>query len=239
MIKEALQYIVGLNEPKMQEIHGDMYSDKQLQRIEKHIPLASAIQMHTLTSLVEYIRGNIDTMAPQMIIDVKSPTEVELYSQLNEHRKRETLVRVEARVPSFSFDSFMDQEKFCINLQSKFIDILDRALVLKFAGTVESGTVAEYGDDGVTQKATVKTGIASKADAVVPNPVALSPYRTFLEVEQPDSNFIFRMKADKYDGIQCAIFEADGGAWKNIATERIKIFLREALSDVEGITVIS
>lgn len=61
----------------------------------------------------------------------------------------------------------------------------DRDLILKFAGTVENGTIAQYGDDGVTQKATVKTGIASKGDAIVPNPVRLRPYRTFIEVEQP------------------------------------------------------
>ena len=40
------------------------------------------------------------------------------------------------------------------------------------AATVKDGTVAQYGDDGVTQKATVKTGLTSKADAVVPNPVS-------------------------------------------------------------------
>ena len=96
----------------------------------------------------------------------------------------------------------------------------DKALLLKFAGTVEQGSVAEYGDDGVTQKATVRQGIASKTDAVVPNPVKLRPYRTFTEVVQPASDFIFRMKEDR--GITCALFEADGGAWKNAAMKNIK-----------------
>lgn len=115
----------------------------------------------------------------------------------------------------------------------------DRALLLKFAGTVESGTLAEYGDDGVTQKATVKTGIASKGDAIVPNPVKLKPYRTFLEVDQPVSEFIFRMKQDKYDGVLCALFEADGGAWKMEATERIKKYLESELKEYSDFTVIS
>ena len=34
------------------------------------------------------------------------------------------------------------------------------------------------------------------ADVIVPNPVLLAPYRTFQEIEQPFSNFVFRM-ADK------------------------------------------
>lgn len=39
------------------------YSDKDLQLLEKHIPKAEVITMHTLTSLLDYIKGNIDTMS--------------------------------------------------------------------------------------------------------------------------------------------------------------------------------
>lgn len=244
MIKDALKYLVSLGEANVQDVtlpDGTVqtYTDKPLNRLSKHIPMATSIKMSTLTSLVDYIKSDVDRMAEKMIIDVSSPTEVRLYSQLNEERDREEIAVVSARIPDFSFNSFMEQEKFCINLQSKFIDSDDRALILKFAGTVESGTVAEYGDDGVTQKATVKTGIASKSDAIVPNPVHLRPFRTFLEVEQPASDFIFRMKQDKYDGISCAIFEADGGAWKMEATKSIKEYLQSELADMPQFIVIS
>lgn len=247
MIKEALQYIVGLSEAKVQDItlaDGTVqtYSDKPLHRLQKHIPMVDkAIEMCTLTSLVDYIKGNIDSMSDKMIIQVVDPETVVLFSQLNEERYREKMVVVKARIPDFRFDTYMDQENFCINLQSKFIDDpdTDRALILKFAGTMEAGTIAEYGDDGVTQKATVKTGIASKGDAIVPNPVKLRPYRTFLEVEQPASEFIFRVKQNKYDGISCAIFEADGGAWKIAATSSIKDYLQFELSGLDQFTVIS
>lgn len=241
MIKEALQYLVELGKAEEHIINGDTYSDKPLHRIDMYIPKANAIEMHTLTSLIDYIKSGVDEMANKMIVEVASPTKVNLYSQLDYNRDREKLVSVSARVPEFSFNNFMDQEKFCINLQSKFIDDpqTDRSLILKFAGTVEAGTVAEYGDDGITQKATVKTGIASKGDAIVPNPVKLRPYRTFLEVEQPVSGFIFRMKQDKYDGINCAIFEADGGAWQMAATKAIKEYLQLELADLPQFTVIS
>lgn len=241
MIKEALQYLVELGKAEEHTINGDTYSDKPLHRIDMYIPKANAIEMHTLTSLVDYIKSDVDTMSEKMIVEVASPTKVNLYSQLDYNRDREKLVSVSARVPEFSFNNFMDQEKFCINLQSKFIDDpqTDRSLILKFAGTVEAGTVADYGDDGITQKATVKTGIVSKGDAIIPNPVKLRPYRTFLEVEQPISEFIFRMKQDKYDGINCAIFEADGGAWQIAATKAIKEYLQFELADMTQFTVIS
>ncbi len=242
MIKEALKYIVGLGEAKEHTIHGDIYSDKDLHLIKPYIPRASAIEMYTLSSLVDYIKSNVDSMADKMILQVISPTKVCLFSKLDGDRKREYIAEAEALIPNFYFDQFIEHEKFCINVQSKFLDdpATDKALILKFAGTVEQGTIAEYGDDGVTQKATVKNGIASKTEAVVPNPVKLRPFRTFVEVTQPVSEFIFRMKQSKYDGIECAIFEADGGAWKNAAMKNIKEYLEFELADYkEQFTVIS
>lgn len=244
MIQKALEYLVHLGKATITDVtlpDGTLqtYSDKHLYQLEKNIPLANEIHMHTLTSLVDYIKGNIDTMADKMIIEVVSPEEVNLYSQLNEVRKREHLVTVNARIPDFNFDHFMDKEEFLINIQSKFMDSDDRALLLKFAGTVEAGTVAEYGDDGVSQKATVKTGIASKEEALVPNPVKLRPYRTFLEVEQPASDFIFRMREGAHGNILCGIFEADGGAWMMNATKHIKEYLQYEFAEYPQFIVIS
>lgn len=238
MIRQALEYIVGLKEPVITDIGGDTYSDKPLNRIS-YIPYAKAIEMCTLTSLIDYIMANIDAMSSKMIIHVVSPTCVKLYSQLDNDRKREYMVEVAARVPEFSYGRYTEHESFLIALQSKFIDNADRELLLKFTGTVENGTVAQYGDDGVTQKATIKTGIASKGEAIVPNPVKLRPFRTFIEVEQPESAFVFRMRQDERNGVECAIFEADGGAWKNAAMKNIKEYLQFELADMPQFTVIS
>lgn len=239
MIKEALAYVVGLKKPEIMDINGETYSDKPLNRIV-HNPKASKIEMTTLTSLVEYIKARIDVMDDKMIIHVVSPTIVRLYSQLDFDREREHIVTVNAQLPDFTYGRYMGHESFIIALQSKFIGNDDRELLLKFAGTVENGTVAQYGDDGITQKATIKTGIASKGDAVVPNPVKLRPYRTFLEVEQPESSFIFRMRQDERSGVECAIFEADGGAWKNTAMKKIKEYLQFELAEMsQQFTVIS
>ena len=238
MLKEALQYIIGLSDPSIHEINGETYSDKQLHRI-KHAPKADPIKMNTLSSLIEYLTSGIDLLPEHLFIHVQSPTKVCVFSNLDSDRDRECLVEVNAQVPTFNFDHFIDHETFCINLQSKFSDSHDRALLLKFAGTVEAGSIAEYGDDGISQKATVKTGIASKGEAIVPSPVLLVPFRTFVEVPQPLQSFVFRMKQDKYDGIICALFEADGGAWKLDAMTKIKEYLRISLSEHPNFVVIS
>lgn len=240
MLKDFIKYIVGLAEPHIQDIGGETYSDKPLHRIS-HIPYASEIRMNTLSSLIEYIKSGVDSFGEKMIVHVQSPTCVSMYSALDVERNRENVVEVRANVPEFSFNQFMDHEAFCIGVQSKFIDFpdTDKALLLKFAGTVEAGSVAEYGDDGISQKATVKTGIASKGEAIVPSPAFLCPYRTFVEVQQPRSSFIFRMKDDKYKGIQCALFEADGGLWKIRAMDNIKLYLTEALKEYPNFIIIS
>lgn len=240
MLKEAIQYIIGLSAPTVQEIKGETYSDKQLHRIN-HVPYAKAIHMNTLSSLIDYIKSGVDTFKEKMIIHVESPTCVSMYSALDAERNRENIVEVRANVPEFKFNSFIEHEAFCIGVQSKFVNnhATDKALLLKFAGTVEAGSVAEYGDDGVSQKATVKTGIASKGEALIPSPAILQPYRTFVEVDQPSSSYIFRMKNDKYEGIQCALYEADGGAWKNFAMEEIRAFLIRELEGFDNFIVIA
>lgn len=238
MIKKALEYIVSMNAPSYKEIGGQIYSDKELSRISYN-PKANEIEMHTLSSLVEYIKKNVDPMSDKMVVHVKSPTNVALYSMLDHERKREYMVNVKANIPEFNFGQFIEHESFCINLQSKFLDTKDRALILRFAGTVEAGSVAEYGDDGITQKATIKTGIASKGDAIVPSPAALIPYRTFIEIEQPESNFIFRMKQQRDGEVVCALFEADGGAWRIKAMQNITAYLKEALKEFDNFIVIS
>ena len=238
MLKEAIQYIVNLSAPTVKEIDGETYSDKQLHRV-KHNPKADPIKLSTLTSLVDYLKSGVDRPTGRLFIHVQSPTRVSVFSELDGDRRREMLAEVNAQIPHFDFDKFIDHESFCIGLQSKFLESSDRALLLKFAGTVEAGSISEYGDDGVSQKATVKTGIASKSEALVPSPVDLVPYRTFVEVAPPASSFVFRMKQDKYSGVCCALFEADGGAWKNAATEGIKSFLERAFEGDENLIVIS
>lgn len=243
MIKNALKYLVEeLAAPVVQNICGEDYSSKPLHRISYN-PKATTIEMNTLSSLVDYIRTGVDRnyLTGNMIVHVVSPTKVCLYSPLDYEHKREYFVDVNAKLPSFRFGQFINKDEFIINLQSKFIDDpeTDKALLLKFAGTVESGTVAEYGDDGITQKATIKTGIASKGEAIVPSPARLRPFRTFLEIDQPASAFIFRMNQDRSGGVQCALFEADGGAWEIAAKIFIADYLRENLKEFENFIVIS
>ena len=232
MIEKAINRILELAKPNVEAINGEQYSDKKLIRIENELR-AEPIEFNTLDGFIGYIdKFNSDRKDGAYIVQIASPTEVRLISSLDEDRMREVLAVARAEVVAFPFNSFIYHEKFLINVQSKFDDNKDdRALVLKFAGTVKAGTVTDYSDDGVTQKATIKNGVTSLSEAIIPSPCTLTPFRTFREVEQPTGQFIFRMKEDKYDGIACGLFEADGGEWKLTAKSNIYQYLCKELKD--------
>lgn len=241
MIKEALEYIIGLKQPRVEVINGDSYCSTKdnLYRMDK-VLRAEPLEMTTLTSLVDYIKTNLDKVADiagKLIVHVESPTRVNLLSELDNDRKREKLVEVNANLPRIRFNEFLDQESFIIMMQSMFQQNEDKLIVLQVAGNVEDGTVANYKDDGVTQKATIKTGLANKEDVIVPNPVNLMPFRTFHEVGQPECSFVFRMNNGR--GVTCALFEADGGAWKNEAVHEIAEYLKAELEEYPQIVVLS
>lgn len=236
MTKDALQYVVGLNKAGVIRINDENYTDRPVHRVDVQLR-AEPIKMSTLTSLVDYLKAGLDETAEKMIVQVESPTSVRVISILDADRKREELVQVTASIPDFFCGRYMDQEYFIINLQAKFLPNDDRELLLKFAGTVKNESIAEYGDNGIMQKATIKTGISTVGEAIVPNPVKLCPFRTFAEVGQPESSFVFRMRQG--DGVECAIFDADGGAWKNEAMDNIKKYLQEALKDFPRYMIIS
>jgi len=58
--------------------------------------------------------------------------------------------------------------------------------------------------------------------------VMLTPYRTFLEVEQPTSEFLLRLN----DEGEVGLFEADGGMWALTAKDRIAAYFEEKLCDL-------
>ena len=232
-LKEAIEFITNLKEgsmePKVLEINGNTYCNKNLTRYH-YFPKADSLSVNTLTSIVDYIKGKPEELRETMILHVISPTEVRLYSGLVDERNREELMRADAIVNEFQFDRYYDQERFLIELQANFIESDDLTVLKQVAGNIQSGTTANYDDDGVSQKTTIKSGIANKTDVIVPNPVLLAPYRTFQEIEQPFSNFVFRM-ADKQTPA-FSLIEAEGGVWKNEAVSRIKEYFKKALADM-------
>ncbi|MED1801823.1 hypothetical protein [Brevibacillus porteri] len=228
MIKEALQYVAGLANTRLEHVGDQVFSTQKLYVVDQ--PTPANILVRSLSGIVEYLQSEFD-WTEKLMIHVKSPTEVEVFSTFNRDFQRNVLIKAEAMLPTFRFDHFFDTEHFNIKLQSMFVPNDDRATLLKLVGNIKEDSVKEFGDDGISQTVTAKTGVATVGEVLVPNPVVLMPFRTFVEVDQPASNFVFRMQK----GPTCALFEADGGAWKLEAMKNIKEYLGAALAaEIKG-----
>lgn len=233
-IKAAIEYGVELSK-KQEVIHvidGKTYYDERRADLRELEPtkLASALRVSTLSGLVGYLKSRFDTNNPQVnyqvLINVESATHVKVYSPLNQDKKRESLIESSAVLDKFPFGQFVDSENFIIQIQSFFQRTREAENIIRLASGIKIEGGADLRDNGISQTVTVREG-ANVESIEVPNPIDLQPFRTFLEVDQPTSAFVFRI--DKAG--RCALFEADGGIWKNEAMENIKDYLEEKLSE--------
>lgn len=99
--------------------------------------------------------------------------------------------------------------------------ILDLLSHMSFDQSVKSD------DNGITQTVQVRKGVSFVENKAVRPIVTLAPYRTFQEVEQPESEFVFRV----YDDRSISLTAADGGMWKLAARDAVKHYLTDALAD--------
>lgn len=240
-IRAALEYAVELNQWGMEIVaaadgteYYDAHKTKMVELDPKRYP--KTLELSTLTSLVDYLKTDLNNMKKQrLIVAVEKNDEVCVWSENDELEHRTLLVDAKARIPELIFGQFMSSEEFNIMLQSNFIDDNDRDTLLEFASALKIESGSEIEDNGVSQVATVKSGVASLAKGKAPNPVLLRPYRTFAEVEQPASQFVFRI--DKQ--AKMVLFEADGKRWVQEAVGNIAAYLKTELADQEHITVLA
>lgn len=233
MLKELLEYIQDGSNAQTIVIGGRTYTTQKVHAVFESAP--ATLTLSTLTGLVDYCHANVDSCdLAKLIVHVEDEANVKLLSALHgDFAQRDCLLHVKASLLKMPFNSFVGSEEFNIAMQSLFVDTQDRAAVLKIVGNIRQGVVQDTADDGVSQEVTIKAGIARVENATVPNPVTLKPFRTFAEVDQPASQFVFRMKT----GPECMLVEADGGAWRNVARQNIKEYLAKALP--EGMTIIA
>lgn len=228
MLKELAEYLVAQSAPTTLKFDGIEYVNRSMNMMAP--PLAPKLTVNTLTGFVDYILQCMPLPLSEWIIWVESHKAVSLVQQRgDQYGRRAGLVRAELPegMKPFRFDTFHDRESFVIGLQSQFVPTNPLQSVLEIASGLTDSQVVTSEDDGISQSTTIKRGVASLKQAiVVKGRVPLQPYRTFREVEQPTSEFIFRLRSQ--DGVPgCALFEADGGKWCLDAMLTIKAWLDE------------
>lgn len=235
MLKEAIQYLVSLKDNNTYTINGDTYSDRELVRIPPHIDRPALISVTGLDSIVKLVRNELDMFDNlPLFIRVNGPRNVSVFTTYDGTMTRDFMYDATCDVPGFR-EGFREYEKAIIELRSRFApgEGVDYLLDLLSRVNKENGVTTK--DNGVSQAVEARQGISLKEMVTVRPRVSLRPYRTFLEVEQPESEFLLRLD----DDCNVGLFEADGGMWELEAKRRICAFFEEALKpEIDGGNVV-
>lgn len=230
MIAEAMQWLRENTRQNVQMING-------LPHVEKSVALASpplppVVLVETLSAFVGLAESGMDGMAvTDCFVQVHNHYTVHLNSLMADPfgRRRNFVSAGISDSCSFQFGRFMDPEQFVISLQSHFVEDAASKALLALASSLTAENVVIAEDDGISQVATARQGVSLKTNKKIEPKVKLRPFRTFREVEQPASMFLFRLQSRENQPPSCALFEADGGAWKLEAVSNISAFLKEEL----------
>jgi len=224
MLKALLDRVLELAEIKTYQVGDISYTkEKTLRRIKppKHTRPDTLI-LNNLSGLVDYVE-RIDE--EDLFFAVISPIEVSLSSTVNPDNDNIQFEYASAKlqVNNFKFGTWFDLETFIINMMSLFEQTKERDALIGMMANIANEHVVQNTDDKFSQTLQVKTGLTTKANEKIENPITLKPFRTFREIVQPESEFILRYQ--NRNGIEAALFEGDGGCWKLDAILRIKEWL--------------
>jgi hypothetical protein len=235
MIKEAIQKVLDISEPKEMNILGRTFlvSAGKTEEVsnEQHTRLDSP----SLDGLLDYAKRFAGTDA---FIHVMSPTWVALYANKAKSGLHQGVYIAKASINSFPFGNKLSQEEMTIKLRSCFEENEDLRSLLVGISRITSGPVTTSADDGVTQTVTVKTGVSMKDEADV-NPVRrLVAYRSFAGIPSPKACFLFRVYADKEQGPRFSLFDMEGDAWIAETVSKLKTYCRNRTMDINGEPII-
>jgi hypothetical protein len=198
-------------------------------------PHPDPVIIHTLTGFVDYIKANVDKLDYRNhLIVVESPAQVVLHSAIGGKRRQRDAILIaepDKGLRTYQFGQYQEVEPFVISLNSLFEENEDRERLIRYVSRVKGGTSFSLEDDGVTQIADVTKGVsgALTEKETAPKIVNLKPFRTFRDIEQPESDFLFRLKLLDSEShvVGACLYEADGGRWRNTAILAIKDYLQE------------
>lgn len=140
---------------------------------------------------------------------------------------RNKLYRAKADAPGLR-TGFRGREVALIELRSLCIPNEGTAYLLDLLSRMTNENSVSTNDNGVTQTVEARQGVALNAVVEIKPRVMLRPFRTFLEVEQPESEFLLRVDPDEGIGF----FEADGGIWKLEAKKNIADYFLKNMGDL-------
>lgn len=227
MLKEALQYLVGLKPIERFSIDSREYASAQLHPVTA--PLLEAIAISTLRGFLDLLKQKFEEFAENnALVHVADYQTVYLIARVSDlwARRTEYIKCKMTETRGFPFGQWLDHESFVIGLLSNFVESDELKNVVQLASNITNERVSTSEDDGISQTVGIRAGVHLKEKTEVKYRVKLAPFRTFREVQQPESEFVLRLSQNNPEAVpKLALFEADGGKWKLDAIDNVARFL--------------
>ena len=228
MLREAINRIEEMAAPVIHEVEGSVFASKEMVHIMDKKPMPRCIDLTGLDSICKMVRNEYDHIGLQIFIQVKDYKSVSVFTSLDSDEDRLYLYKCTADTPAVTTDRFMPYEKAIIELRSLYIPNEGTAYLLNLLSSISNESKVTSSDNGVTQQVEARSGIALSSMVKIEPRVSLQPFRTFVEVAQPESEFLLRIS----ERGELGFFPADGGVWKLEATRNVAAYFETELKDL-------
>lgn len=242
MLKEFIEHIQKTTQPLITTVGKSTFRVTAEGDVEEILPTIfhpDTLPLNSLDALVKLVRTEASEMDAPLYITIPDHLTVRCFGQPNTAERcfRQFYYEVYATdVPGCAEKVALGFEEAQIALRTRFQETPDTLYAMKLVSDISLGAKVIYNDNGIATTITTQKGVALQTNEQIRPLIKLRPYRTFQEVEQPESIFLIRV-SDR--GI--SFVEADGGMWKLAARETIKTFLEERLAQevTEGSVIIA
>lgn len=242
MLKEFIEHIQKTTQPQILTVGRSTFAVTADGDANEMLPTLfhpDTLSLNSLDALVKLVKTEASEMDTPLYITIPDHMTVRCFGQPSADERYFRQVYYEAHatdVPGWGEKNTLGFEEAQIALRTRFQETQDTLYAMKLLSDITCGAKITYNDNGVATSVVTRKGIDIQANESIRPIVKLRPYRTFQEVEQPESIFLIRISER---GI--SFIEADGGMWKLSARETIKKFLEERLQQEvsEGSVVIA
>ena len=231
MLKEFIEHIQKTTQPQILKLGETTFvvtADGETKEILPTIYHPDTLPLHSLDALVQMVQTEASEMDTPLYITIPDHMTVRCFGQPDAAAQYFRQVYYEAKatdVPGWDSRQELGFEEAQIAMRTRFQETPDTAYLQKLLSEITCGAKVTMNDNGIATSVVTQKGVALQSNEAIRPIVKLRPYRTFQEVDQPESPFLIRINERRI-----LFIEADGGMWKLKARETVKEFLTDKLS---------
>ena len=230
MLKEAIEKIQELCAPHLfTSGNHDFIADAEggYTEVKPDLEIVDNIQLSSLYAMGPFLRTETVWRYSTVYLTIPDHKTVKCFThpsaELRNYREYPYTANA-TDVPGWNEKVSLPFEEALIALRTRFQPTADTEYALKLLSDITTGSKVTYNDNGIATSVVTKKGIDLQSNASIRPIIKLRPYRTFQEIEQPESQFLVRINERNISFI-----EADGGMWKLSARNTVKKYLEKAL----------